>query len=373
MRTRTILWIAGISLVFAQRGPAWGQGEGAQAQSGAGASAGAGANEPAQEPECQNDGVIVGFSPGSAELDESSREALVGVAVWLKANPVRTLHLWGYAHESGTTEQNLLLGLQRAESVKAYLVSQWRVDAKRIETIGRGDEVVEHLPANGLTVVLIACEPRPPMAPMMGTGAVSPLEAPPPAAPARPDFYSPRDSRFGWAIMAGGGYEGFTASDMRSRTNGGGAWDVRIIGGTRSYGGFEAAYVGSSHGVQTLGASTGNSSLVSNGIEGLFRLNVPIMKGASLLEPYAVLGLGWSHYTLTAYNASVAMASDFTSPSDNVLTLPFGAGFAYGYRALLVDVRLSYVATYLNNYLGSGNGGGTLNHWGVGGQIGWAY
>jgi hypothetical protein len=361
--------MVGISLVFAQRGAAWGQGEAEKAQVGAGA--GPVQTELTQGPECQDAGVTVTFPPGSAELDLGSREGLNGVAVWLKANPARTLHLRGYAQTSGTTEQNLQLGLQRADSVKAYLVAQGGVDAARIETIGRGDEVVEQLPANGRTVVFTACEPRPPLA--STTGAVSPLQAPPPPAAARADFYTPRDPMFGWAIMAGGGYEDFTSSDMRSRTNGGGAWDVRLVGGTRSYGGFEAAYVGSSNGVQTLGATTGNSSLVSNGLEGTFRMNVPIMKAASLLEPYAFVGLGWSHYTLTGYNAAVAMASDFSSASDNVMTLPFGGGFAYGYRALLVDVRLSYVPTYLNNYLGSGNGGGTLNHWGIGGQIGWTY
>jgi hypothetical protein len=357
MGTRSILWAAGIWLAFAS----WGR---ARAQGQAAAPA---AIELAQGPECQTVGVTVRFAPGSAELGASAGEALDRVGAWLKANPARTLHLRGYARAAGTTEQNLALGLRRAESVKAYLVAQGGMDGARIETIGRGEEIDESLPADGNAVVLIACEPR------TATAVGSPLEAPlrPAASPA--DFYSPRDPRFGWAIMAGGGYEAFTAADMRSRTNGGGAWDVRIVGGTRSYGGFEAAYVGSSNGVETLGATAANSSLVANGLEGAFRLNVPITKGASLLEPYASLGLGWSHYTLTGYNSSVAMASDFSSPSDNVMTLPLGGGFAYGYKAFLVDVRLSYVATYLNNYLGSGNGGGTLNHWGVGGQIGWTY
>jgi hypothetical protein len=179
--------------------------------------------------------------------------------------------------------------------------------------------------------------------------------------------------RFGWAVMAGGGYQDFSNGDMRDRTNGGGAWDVRFIGGTRSYVGFEGAYVGAARSIQTLGATANNPTLVSNGFEGNLRFNVPIMKGASLIEPYGVVGLGWSRYHITNYNSNTATLSDFDATDDDVMTVPLGVGFAYGYKAFIADVRGTYAPTYYNNLLQASNGSGTLSTWGFGGQVGFAF
>ena len=178
---------------------------------------------------------------------------------------------------------------------------------------------------------------------------------------------------FGWALMAGGGYQDFANSDMRDRTKGGGAWDVRFIGGTRSYVGFEGAYVGAARSIQTLGVTANNPTLVSNGLEGNFRVNIPIMKGASLIEPYGVVGLGWSRYHVSNYNANTASLSDFNATDDDVMTVPLGLGFAYGYKAFIVDVRGTYSPTYYNNLLQASTGSGVLNTWGVGGQVGFAF
>jgi hypothetical protein len=181
------------------------------------------------------------------------------------------------------------------------------------------------------------------------------------------DMYRPAGlTTFGWAAFVGGGYEDFTNSNIRNVTGGGGAWDARLIGGTHSYLGFEAAYVGAARSIDALGLGN-NSTLVSNGFEGAFRLNVPVARGDSLYEPFAFVGLGWSRYRVTNYNATVT--SDVRS-GDDVMTIPFGAGFAYGYRAFIADARVAYTPTLFNNLLQSTNGSGTLNHWGVGGNIG---
>jgi hypothetical protein len=184
----------------------------------------------------------------------------------------------------------------------------------------------------------------------------------------RTGMYQPGVSSFGWAVVVGGGYEDFTNSSMRGLTSGGGAWDARVVGGTRSYVGFEAAYVGSARDVTALGAS--RSTMVSNGFEGTLRLNVPVVRQRSLYEPYGFIGLGYSHYSITNY--SVALTSDFAS-GDDVMTMPFGAGFAWGYAGFIADARFSYTPTYFNNLLQTGSGTGGLNHWGAGGNVGFTF
>ena len=184
----------------------------------------------------------------------------------------------------------------------------------------------------------------------------------------RPGMYAGTLASFGWAFVVGGGYEDFTNSTMRGLTTGAGAWDVRVIGGTRSYLGFEAAYVGSARNVTALGAA--QSTLIENGFEGTFRVNVPVIRSRSLYEPYGFIGLGYSHYNITNY--SVALTSDFAS-GDNVMTMPFGAGFAYGYGGFIADARFTYTATYFSSIIQGGNTTGGLNHFGVGGNVGFTF
>jgi hypothetical protein len=85
----------------------------------------------------------------------------------------------------------------------------------------------------------------------------------------------------------------------------------------------------------------------------------------SLLEPFGFVGLGWSHYNVTNTNVNT---SDVAS-SDDVMTLPFGGGLAFGYGGFLADARFTYRKTYYNNLVPGQN----LDSWGVGGQIGFGF
>jgi hypothetical protein len=359
-----------------------------------------GASPTEGKPECRDAGVTVSFATGSVALDTNGQGALNGVATWMKADSKRTLHLHGYADTTGNGEANLVLSEKRAAAVKAYLVGQG-VDATQIMTAGRGEDVAEELPANGRTVTFLACKPAAapasaqaeapaaPAAPEAAAAAapeqtpappviavmpaiVEPAPVPVEAAPAPAPSYHP-PSKFGLAFMAGGGYQDFANNNMRDRTNGGGAWDVRFVAGTRSIIGVEGAYVGSARGFQSLGVTANNPTLISNGVEGNLRLNVPITRDASLIEPYGVVGIGWSQYHIANYNSNTQVLSDFNASNDNVMTVPFGLGFAYGYKALMLDVRGTYAATYYNNLLEGTNGSGTLNTWGVGGSVGFGF
>jgi hypothetical protein len=205
-------------------------------------------------------------------------------------------------------------------------------------------------PPNGQTVESVPVQPMPPL-------QVGPEGTYPGAA-----VYS----HVGVGLLVGGGFQDFTNGRIKDVTGDGGYWTARIVAGTRQYVGMEAAYVGDARSISGLGFSS-SSMLISNGLQGNLRLNVPIVRGVSLIEPFGFVGVGWSHYTVTSNNAAV---SDVTS-RDDVLTLPYGGGLQYSYRGFMADARFTYTQTYYNNL--TQTIGGNLNTWGVGGQIGFEY
>jgi hypothetical protein len=348
-----------------------------------GETAGAAATE--SQPICRDIGITVSFASGSSELDTNAKGALDGVATWMNADEKRTLKLAGHADISGSTASNVTLSAKRAEAVKDYLL-QHGLDGSRIMTAANG-ETTQALPAEGRTVTFIGCAPPPKTAeatpppaeeaPEPAPVAAAP-EAEPPVVPVPPpppsytDVYPAEQthgygSRVGFALMVGGGYQDFTHEQLKNTTNGGGSWDARLVIGLKSVIGAEVAYVGTTQQMAPLGLSS-TSYLASNGAEGALRLNIPIIRGMTLVEPYGFVGLGWQHYWITHYNQ--AALSDFTA-HDDVMTVPVGGGIAFANRALLLDVRGSWTPTYYNNILPGVNG--ALNHWGVGGHIGVAF
>ena len=205
-------------------------------------------------------------------------------------------------------------------------------------------------PPNGQVTESVPVQPLPPM-----------YAAPEGVAPG-----ATMASHIGVAMLVGGGFQDFTNGNLKNATGDGGYWTARIVAGTREYIGMEAAYEGSARGISGLGLNS-DSRLVANGLSGNLRLNIPIASGASLIEPFGFVGVGWAHYTVTNNNVNV---SDLTS-ADNILTLPFGGGLEYSYRGFIADARYTYQQTYYNNL--TQTIGGNLNTWGVGGQIGFEY
>lgn len=205
--------------------------------------------------------------------------------------------------------------------------------------------------------------------PSMATPQALPPPAPmiAPASPATPYSYEAHGypvwiSKMGSAVMLGGGFEDFTQNAPKSQTNGGGSWDLRLAAGTRQFVGLEAAYVGAARSVNALGFTT-NTTLVSNGVEGLFRLNVPVVAGQLLLEPFGFIGLGWQHYYL-----SKAVTTADVTRSDDVMSMPYGAGFMMAYGMFMLDARIQWRETYYNDMFRAE--GAKLNTWGAGGNIG---
>ena len=180
-------------------------------------------------------------------------------------------------------------------------------------------------------------------------------------------IYRSSVSPHGGGLFVGGGFEDFSDNNLRSMTGGGGYWSARIVGGMRRIVGVEAAYIGTARNIDALGLS-GSARLISNGAEGALRLNIPIVSWnqMSLIEPFGFVGLGWSHYNVTSGQANT---SDVAS-SDDIMTVPFGGGFAFGYGGFMADARFTYRKTYYNNLV---SGGGNLDNWGGGGQIGFGF
>ena len=100
-------------------------------------------------------------------------------------------------------------------------------------------------------------------------------------------------------------------------TGSGGYWSARIVGGMRQIIGVEAAYVGNARTIDALGLN-GNARLISNGLEGALRLNIPIVSWnqMSLVEPFGFVGLGWAHYNLTNINLNTSNVAS----SDDIMT-----------------------------------------------------
>jgi OOP family OmpA-OmpF porin len=101
------------------------------------------------------------FGFDEAVLRPAGKLALDGFVLELQGTTFDTITVQGYADRLGSDAYNQKLSLLRAEAVKAYLVSQGRVDGGRIGTVGMSESSPVTLPGeckgNRETARLIAC------------------------------------------------------------------------------------------------------------------------------------------------------------------------------------------------------------------------
>ncbi len=87
--------------------------------------------------------VVVGdrvfFDTDRHGLTAESQFVLSKQAQWFAANPGATAVIEGHADERGTREYNLALGARRANSARAFLISQG-VEGSRLRTVSYGKE-----------------------------------------------------------------------------------------------------------------------------------------------------------------------------------------------------------------------------------------
>ncbi len=310
---------------------------------------------------CKEAGVTVTFGSGSTSINARGRTSLNAVAKWAKGEPGRTIRVDGYTDRTGNPTKNKMLSEKRADAVKNYLVAKG-VDADSIATTAHGQEADRPDLKNTRAVAVTACTPpktaeAPPPPPPAEEKPAEPapvaetvpevppppppptvIETPPPPAvvinnnmPAPPPPSDMPASGIGVGVTLGGGAVGFWQDGSKSFADTGGSWDVRATIGTRLPIAFEAAYVGSAQSINALGLST-NAILLGSSAEGDIRIN--ILRGR--VQPYVFGGAGYTYYRIT----NTAISTSDLQRTDNVLTIPFGAGVTARLgHAFLLDIR----------------------------------
>jgi peptidoglycan-associated lipoprotein len=82
---------------------------------------------------------VIYFDYDSYDVKEEYINSVKENAAWFKKHQEYNLLIEGYTDQMGTNEYNIVLGQQRASSMRAYL-SYLGVDPKRIATISYGEE-----------------------------------------------------------------------------------------------------------------------------------------------------------------------------------------------------------------------------------------
>ena len=184
-----------------------------------------------------------------------------------------------------------------------------------------------------------------------------PLADPDPSQDRRSAMFT---RRIGLQIDVGGGAQGFLDRDASSLTDPGGSWTARAVIGTRSHIAAEAAYVGSAQALDVLGVDD-RANLMSNGVEGLVRLN--ILTGA--VQPYVGAGYTWRHYRVA--NSSVNTSS--VADRGNVSEIPVAAGLAYRFRPFVVDARFNLRNAFATTIIPNAN----LSTWNAEAKVGFEF
>jgi hypothetical protein len=166
----------------------------------------------------------------------------------------------------------------------------------------------------------------------------------------------------GQYLILGGGVTDFYESDVKDRVDVGGTWDLRLGLGTRSILGAEVAYVGGARNAEGFG-----DNLLSNGAEGVLRLQYPFGNGTWRLAPFAFGGIGWSRL-------DVDNALGISDESDDVGVVPFGAGLMLEYGALVLDTRFTHRETFSEDLIEGPDGdAASLRSWAVTASVGYAF
>ena len=172
------------------------------------------------------------------------------------------------------------------------------------------------------------------------------------------------DAQTGWNngyFLVGGGYRSFRSGSLRGAFDPGGTWDARLGIGNGTFLGFEAAYVGSYQ-----NGKSGRPNMLTNGAEGVVRLQAPIGTKAFLVEPFAFGGIGWNYVSLMHAPSTIAN-------HENIGTIPFGAGVTLGAGGFLVDARFTWRKTFDDKIQLGTDGSKNLENYDVTANVGFAF
>ena len=138
-------------------------------------------------------------------------------------------------------------------------------------------------------------------------------------------------------LSIGGGVSGFVDGTVRGMADFGGAWDVRLTTRSRSWFGQEFAYAGTVRRfVAPMLADGGERTMLTHALEFSARFNRPWMTPEWMLEPFACLGIGWTHLQLDRMPQGSPVRA-----SDDVFVGPAAAGVSFVYGDFLVEGRFT--------------------------------
>ena len=291
-----------------------------------------------EEPATEVGDSEVHFAFDSAELTTGGKQELDEAVKWLSANGAANIVLIeGHTDKVGGAPYNKDLGKRRADTAKKYLMAHG-VKADQIRVISYGEALPEESTEGpsrvNRRIVLLAVQ----KGPLAEAGA---KEVPQPY-PVEKKVYVDREVEvpiaprmLGIDVLAGGGVTAFLDDHTNNVTDAGATWSARLVAGTRSLFGFEAAYIGSTQDLEMIGLDA-NAQIVGNGVEGNLRLN--LVRG-TWIQPFLYAGLGWTHYVVANSDIQTASVDD----EDDVVQIPAGAGLSVrmGQRVSL-DLRGTY-------------------------------
>jgi hypothetical protein len=170
-------------------------------------------------------------------------------------------------------------------------------------------------------------------------------------------------------LSVGGGVSDFTDSTLRDRTGLNAAYEARLSIGINSPLAIEAAYVGTASEIDTLGLDD-EAMLISNGVEGLARLNL----GTFDVQPYVVGGASWVRYNVVNTDFNSSDVRD----QDDVLAVPLGGGIStyLGDSGFMLDARFTYRMMFDDDLVRptpDNSDGSAMDNWMVTAKLGYAF
>jgi hypothetical protein len=184
-------------------------------------------------------------------------------------------------------------------------------------------------------------------------------------------------SEYGMELSAGGGVSTFAGDRMQSNTDAGAMWDVRYVMGTRSPIALEAAYVGTTQGIDSIFGDGPSAALIGTGLEADLRLNLLPMED---FTPFAFGGLGWKRYDVSG--ADFRTADTGIRDSDTLLEVPMGVGMAFREQGFVLDARFTYrmaagedlvIADNENDPIDVDGNAAGMDNWAVGARVGYEF